>query len=187
MIHEDDDFIVTCKDEAISCGTRKLPSERKLAIGGEGFRQERVSIVLTPLVRAKGETLPEAATFSASSIDDTLPSAPTPAEERETEDQQVSLKTPIPFRYPAGTKTLPFEHMSKSLQRRYVKVKEPLFDPVTSKRIYWREEPFDVNGKDDDHGHDHGCLFFLKVSIRGMVDKWFGPLLGLPKTEDFNY
>nr|VDC98011.1 unnamed protein product [Brassica rapa] len=116
-----------------------------------------------------------------------LPSAPTPAEERETEDQQVSLKTPIPFRYPAGTKTLPFEHMSKSLQRRYVKVKEPLFDPVTSKRIYWREEPFDVNGKDDDHGHDHGCLFFLKVSIRGMVDKWFGPLLGLPKTEDFNY
>ncbi|CAG7902116.1 unnamed protein product [Brassica rapa] len=25
------------------------------------------------------------------------------------------------------------------------------------------------------------------VSIRGMVDKWFGPLLGLPKTEDFNY
>ncbi|CAF2162922.1 unnamed protein product [Brassica napus] len=154
-------------DEAISCGTRKLPSERKLAIGGEGFRQERVSIVLTPLVR--------------------VPSAPTPAEERETEDQQVSLKTPIPFRYPAGTKTLPFEHMSKSLQRRYVKVKEPLFDPVTSKRIYWREEPFDVNGKDDDHGHDHGCLFFLKVSIRGMVDKWFGPLLGLPKTEDFNY
>ncbi|KAL0656889.1 hypothetical protein Bca4012_077473 [Brassica carinata] len=62
--------------------------------------------------------------------------------------------------------------MSKSLQRRYVKVKEPLFDPVTSKRIYWREEPFDVNGKDDDHDHDHGCLFFLKVSIRRMVDKW---------------
>ncbi|WZZ72673.1 hypothetical protein YC2023_084043 [Brassica napus] len=29
------------QDEAISCGTRKLPSERKLAIGGEGFRQER--------------------------------------------------------------------------------------------------------------------------------------------------
>ncbi|CAN6908980.1 unnamed protein product [Brassica oleracea var. botrytis] len=151
-------------DEAISCGTRKLPSERKLAIGGEGFRQERVLIVLTPLMRA-----------------------PAPAKERETEDQQVSLKTLIPFRYPAGTKTPPFEHMSKSLQRRYVKVKEPLFDPVTSKRIYWREEPFDVNGKDDDHDHDHGCLFFLKVSIRRMVDKWFGPLLGLPKTEDFNY
>ncbi|KAH0868757.1 hypothetical protein HID58_075779 [Brassica napus] len=139
------------KDEAISCGTRKLPSERKLAIGGEGFRQERVLIVLTPLMRGLMTSLDASA-----------------GKERETEDQQVSLKTLIPFRYPAGTKTPPFEHMSKSLQRRYVKVKEPLFDPVTSKRIYWREEPFDV-------------------STRRMVDKWFGPLLGLPKTEDFNY
>ncbi|WZZ72676.1 hypothetical protein YC2023_084046 [Brassica napus] len=60
--------------------------------------------------------------------------------------------------------------MSKSLQRRYVKVKEPLFDPVTSKRIYWREEPFDVNGKDDDHDHDHGCLFFLKYARLKIVE-----------------
>ncbi|KAG2321111.1 hypothetical protein Bca52824_014324 [Brassica carinata] len=77
--------------------------------------------------------------------------------------------------------------MSKSFQRRYVKVKEPLFDPVTSKRIYWREEPFDDDGKDQDHDHDHGCFFFLKISIRRMIDKWFGPLFGLPKLEHFQY
>ncbi|KAL0795047.1 hypothetical protein Bca101_066424 [Brassica carinata] len=35
--------------------------------------------------------------------------------------------------------------MPKSLQRCYVKVKEPLFDPETSKRIYWQEVPFDNN------------------------------------------
>ncbi|KAL0813895.1 hypothetical protein Bca101_070338 [Brassica carinata] len=113
-----------------------------------------------------------------------LPSAPRPTNERRTEEQ-VSLKDLIPFWYPAGTPTPLFEHMPKSLQRRYIKVKEPLFDQETSKRIYWQEMPFDNN--DEVHDHDHGCFFFLKISIRRMIDKWFGPLFGLTKFDEFHY
>lgn len=98
----------------------------------------------------------------------------------------MSLKDLLPFCYPAGTQTPPFEHMPKSLQRRYVKVREPLFDPETSKRIYWQELPFDNNN--EVHDHDHGCFLFLKISIHRMIDKWFGPLFGLTnKFDEFHY
>lgn len=97
----------------------------------------------------------------------------------------MSLKNLIPFRYPARTQTPPFEHMPKSLNGRYIKIKEPLSDPETSKRIYWREVSF---GDGDDQDHDHGCFFFLerlKITIRRTIDKWFGPLFGLPKFDEF--
>lgn len=94
----------------------------------------------------------------------------------------VSLKDLIPFRCPAGTQTPPFEHMPNSFKRSYIKVKEPLFDPMTSKRIYWREVPSD----DDDRDRGHGCFFFLKRSIRRMINKWFGTLFGLPKFDEYS-
>ncbi|CAA7044666.1 unnamed protein product [Microthlaspi erraticum] len=111
-----------------------------------------------------------------------LPSAPVAENEKRTEEHVQSLKDLIPFRYPAGTETPPFEHMPNSVKRSYVKVKEPLFDPMTSRRIYWREVP----SAEDDHGHGHGCCFFLKRSIRRMINKWFGTLFGLPKFDEFS-
>ncbi|CAH8385538.1 unnamed protein product [Eruca vesicaria subsp. sativa] len=114
-----------------------------------------------------------------------LPSVLRPANERRIEEL-VSLKDLNPVGYPAGTPTPPFEHMPKSLQRRYVKVKELLFDPETSQRIYWQEVPFD-NNDDEVHDHDNGCFLFFKISIRRMIDKWFGALFGLTKFDEFHY
>lgn len=95
----------------------------------------------------------------------------------------MSLKNLIPSRYPVGTQTPPFEHKPKSSKRRYVKVKELLFDPETSERIYWRdEEPVD---EDQDQEHNHGCFCLLKRSFRGTIDKLFGPLFGLLKFDEF--
>ncbi|KAL9306765.1 hypothetical protein AtEden1_Chr1g0022381 [Arabidopsis thaliana] len=68
----------------------------------------------------------------------------------EREEEYVSLKNLIPSRYPVGTQTPQFEHKLKSSKRRYVKVKEPLFDPETSTRISWREVSVD-----DDQEQEH--------------------------------
>lgn len=94
----------------------------------------------------------------------------------------MSLKNLIPSRYPVGTQTPQFEHKPKSSKRRYVKVKEPLFDPETSARISWREVSVD---DDQEQEHDRGCFFLLKKSIRRTVDMLFGPLFGSAKFDEF--